>query len=195
MAKAQENQENHWPGFVDALSTIVMVVTFLLIILAIAIFVMSLRIVGGNPKIEATADLSLSSTNIEVAQSFKVADDPEEDAVDATELAVLQSKEAIILQFPQKTIKIDDVTKTKTISLAQENAKNFENPNYVVNAYFDPVVSYTKARRVAFYRVMSAREMLTEKGIAPERIQTFVREAPTSGRIDTIEISLNSGDK
>lgn len=33
--------ENHWPGFVDALSTIVMVVTFLLIILAIVIFVLS----------------------------------------------------------------------------------------------------------------------------------------------------------
>ena len=39
--RSAEEAENHWPGFVDALSTIVMVVTFLLIILAIAIFVLS----------------------------------------------------------------------------------------------------------------------------------------------------------
>lgn len=39
--RAAEEAENHWPGFVDALSTIVMVVTFLLIILAIVIFVLS----------------------------------------------------------------------------------------------------------------------------------------------------------
>jgi len=45
LAKAEQAEENHWPGFVDALSTIVMVVTFLLIILAIAIFVLSLKIV------------------------------------------------------------------------------------------------------------------------------------------------------
>ena len=39
--RSSEEAENHWPGFVDALSTIVMVVTFLLIILSIAIFVLS----------------------------------------------------------------------------------------------------------------------------------------------------------
>ncbi|MCF6325822.1 MAG: hypothetical protein L3J21_00865 [Devosiaceae bacterium] len=44
MARRAEEEENHWPGFVDALSTIVMVVTFLLIILGIVIFVISLQI-------------------------------------------------------------------------------------------------------------------------------------------------------
>lgn len=43
MARRQEEAENHWPGFVDALSTIVMVVTFLLIILGIVIFALSLQ--------------------------------------------------------------------------------------------------------------------------------------------------------
>lgn len=44
MARQQEEAENHWPGFVDALSTIVMVVTFLLIILGVVIFVLSMQI-------------------------------------------------------------------------------------------------------------------------------------------------------
>ena len=37
MAKRQEEEENYWPGFVDALSTIVMVITLLMIILVIVI--------------------------------------------------------------------------------------------------------------------------------------------------------------
>lgn len=44
MAHRQEEAENHWPGFVDALSTIVMVVTFLLIILGVVIFVIAQQI-------------------------------------------------------------------------------------------------------------------------------------------------------
>lgn len=43
MSKRREETENHWPGFVDALSTIVMVITFLLIILSIVIFILSQR--------------------------------------------------------------------------------------------------------------------------------------------------------
>lgn len=39
--RSAEAEENHWPGFVDALSTIVMVVTFLLIILAVVIAVLA----------------------------------------------------------------------------------------------------------------------------------------------------------
>ncbi|MEM6616952.1 MAG: hypothetical protein AAF619_10510 [Pseudomonadota bacterium] len=44
MARRKDEEENYWPGFVDALSTIVMVVTFLLIILAVVIFMASQNI-------------------------------------------------------------------------------------------------------------------------------------------------------
>ncbi|WP_375451375.1 hypothetical protein [uncultured Devosia sp.] len=44
MARLVEEEENYWPGFVDALSTIVMVVTFLLIILGVVIFAISTQV-------------------------------------------------------------------------------------------------------------------------------------------------------
>jgi len=44
MARRVEQEESYWPGFVDALSTIVMVVTFLLIILGVAIFAISTQV-------------------------------------------------------------------------------------------------------------------------------------------------------
>ncbi len=60
MARRAEEAENHWPGFVDALSTIVMVVTFLLIILGIVIFVISKNI---------STELAKSASEVEAAQS------------------------------------------------------------------------------------------------------------------------------
>ena len=59
MAKREAEAENHWPGFVDVLSTIVMVVTFLLIILGIVIFVISKNI---------STELAKSAQEIEAAQ-------------------------------------------------------------------------------------------------------------------------------
>ncbi len=42
MASAREEQvENHWPGYVDALTTMLMVLTFVMMILGIAVFAMS----------------------------------------------------------------------------------------------------------------------------------------------------------
>ncbi|MEO0410690.1 MAG: hypothetical protein AAF221_02460 [Pseudomonadota bacterium] len=44
MARKPEEEANHWPGFVDALSTIVMVITFLLILLGLTLFIMMQKI-------------------------------------------------------------------------------------------------------------------------------------------------------
>ncbi len=61
MARRQEEAENHWPGFVDALSTIVMVVTFLLIILGIVIFSLSQQIGKKLGEHQASADSKIES--------------------------------------------------------------------------------------------------------------------------------------
>ncbi len=42
MAQANNEQtENHWPGYVDALTTMLMVLTFVMMILGVAVFAMS----------------------------------------------------------------------------------------------------------------------------------------------------------
>lgn len=54
MARKPEEEANHWPGFVDALSTIVMVITFLLILLGLTLFIMM-------QKIQTDADVALNT--------------------------------------------------------------------------------------------------------------------------------------
>lgn len=60
MARKEAETENHWPGFVDVLSTIVMVVTFLLIILGVVIFVISENV---------AKELEKSAQKVEAAQA------------------------------------------------------------------------------------------------------------------------------
>lgn len=63
MARRAEEEENHWPGFVDALSTIVMVVTFLLIILVVVIVAISQQV---NPDF-SNQDTDSSAEQVEIA--------------------------------------------------------------------------------------------------------------------------------
>jgi len=99
MARRAEEEENHWPGFVDALSTIVMVVTFLLIILGIVIFVISLQI--NDPS--ASDDIVEKGTQIAelqqeladviqvVSQQTEVIEGQEKEIEDLTETAIQSS--------------------------------------------------------------------------------------------------------
>jgi hypothetical protein len=47
MAANTDDQENHWPGYVDALTTMTMVLTFIMMVLGISIFTLSQNVSRG----------------------------------------------------------------------------------------------------------------------------------------------------
>ncbi|VAW23810.1 hypothetical protein MNBD_ALPHA11-997 [hydrothermal vent metagenome] len=99
MARRAEEEENHWPGFVDALSTIVMVVTFLLIILGIVIFVISLQINDPvDQEDERTSGIQIAELEQELAevtevvtQQTEVIEEREQEILELTESAAQTS--------------------------------------------------------------------------------------------------------
>lgn len=104
--RSSEEPENHWPGFVDALSTIVMVVTFLLIILSIAIFVLSQSL--AKSYIESQAEITeqgggdAQSDNLHRAsKDFESEKKPEEVSPSSESVAednAKAAKEAIVVE-------------------------------------------------------------------------------------------------
>jgi outer membrane protein OmpA-like peptidoglycan-associated protein len=65
MAAANENDENHWPGYVDALTTMTMMLIFVMMILAVAMFSMSENVSRGLvEKIAQSAGLSISGEGL-----------------------------------------------------------------------------------------------------------------------------------
>ena len=188
MAQAQED-ENHWPGFVDALSTIVMVVTFLLIILAIAIFVMSLQIAKGFADNNTTDVLLDTSTNMKVSEKVIVESTEEVDVPsDASAVAVIDADDRFFFQFDGLTIALDDDSAGRLMPFVEKTEPIRDGRKYVVQSYFDPSIGYTKAKRLAYYRMLAVRGALSENGVAAEEIEIYVREAPTLDRINTVEI-------
>jgi len=95
MARRAEEEENHWPGFVDALSTIVMVVTFLLIILGIVIFVISLQINDPTDREDdrssgiqiAVLEQELAEVTEVITQQTEVIEEQEKEILELTESA------------------------------------------------------------------------------------------------------------
>ncbi len=65
MAGANENDENHWPGYVDALTTMTMMLIFVMMILAVAMFNMSESVSRGLvEKIAQSAGVSISGEGL-----------------------------------------------------------------------------------------------------------------------------------
>jgi outer membrane protein OmpA-like peptidoglycan-associated protein len=65
MAGANEQDENHWPGYVDALTTMTMMLIFVMMILAVAMFNMSENVSRGLvEKIAQSAGLSISGDGL-----------------------------------------------------------------------------------------------------------------------------------
>jgi hypothetical protein len=71
-----EGEANHWPAFVDVLTTVIMVVTFMLVIMSAAIMVLSKRVIAEireQAKVEAQADASGGPTMQELKAQLAAA--------------------------------------------------------------------------------------------------------------------------
>ena len=108
MARRAEEEENHWPGFVDALSTIVMVVTFLLIILVVVIVVISQQV---NPETDQN----------EAAQSD-------------TQVAELEQKIAEITEVVAEQTQTIDAQEKTIQEMSQQAAQAESTPSVVADA-------------------------------------------------------------
>ncbi|MEO1014526.1 MAG: hypothetical protein AAFX08_04985 [Pseudomonadota bacterium] len=189
MAQSQQ-EENHWPGFVDALSTIVMVVTFLLIILAIAIFVMSLKIAETTANIETEARVGAATTNVERSEKVEVDENPVQTETGASTASVTELNERFLLTFSDLTVSVDDAAKARMGAFVERNGVLESGRRLVVTSYFGAGTSYTKAQRVAYYRLLSVRGSLAESGMAIDAMSIFVKEAPSTELEGVVEVAL-----
>lgn len=185
-AAEAEQDENHWPGFVDALSTIVMVVTFLLIILAIAIFALSLNVA----KVAATTPTPIETTNMEVAMEIPVEPNPVELESSSPAQVLFRSDRAVVLRFEGTTLAIDPSAQELFNSHMDGRSDELADAQLILTAYFAAdEAGYAKNQRIGYYRAMAVRNLLLGKGYAPDQLQVFVREAPAETRIDTVEVT------
>ncbi len=122
MARRAEQEDNHWPGFVDALSTIVMVVTFLLILLVVVIVVISQQISPEGEILEERAsEIQMASLQQEIVKLQEVVVEQvetleqREQQLEETEKVVTQQSEEIE-EKEQEISELKDQTDPTSVS-------------------------------------------------------------------------------
>lgn len=114
MARKPEEEANHWPGFVDALSTIVMVITFLLILLGLTLFIMMQKIQADANVVTNTQVLSEAAGGAQAINDEKTQSSMEQASSSASKSSQVSELQEKLQQAQQEIEKL----KTQTQQMA-----------------------------------------------------------------------------
>jgi len=226
MARRHEEEENYWPGFVDALSTIVMVVTLLMIILVIVIFVITqmiektvivadivdtppppliqmestktVGVVSPEKSQEVTQEVDPDATNNLRIQSRTVVDEKkvvvtteEEAELDPAENAIVVTSAQSILSvlYLGKGVELNGDAITDITEFLQKNSETLIDQRITVYSFYDPKSpALSQAKRKAYFRLLSIRNVLIANGIFGDNLTVNVRPAPTDQEINQVRV-------
>ncbi len=216
MSGGGEEQDHSWPAFVDALTTMTMILTFVMLILAVAM---------------ASMMENVSKNFIErIAKSQNIATHPNATVEDLTELVIeglrgknptttqiktleTQEKHQVVNEAkPDEVIaqqrveaKVSDTLLTLTYQkratqldeTATQQIESFLKSSPVVGAASIIEVraladvgsgNLSDARRIAYYRGMVVRSALIKAGLAPEKVAIKVDEGSNGTEADVVKI-------
>jgi hypothetical protein len=173
-------EQNYWPGFVDALSNVVLTLVFVLVVFVFAL------VISAN-KVEERA-----TQIIQEACQSKATDKTTEDEK-ATQhikgLVKIVDKDSIItLNFPFSISDLDEKSLEDLDVVLNEYKTRFTNHRITLRSTTGKE-SYSAARRLAYYRVLNLRNhLINRKDCSPFSISNQIVESqePTDGRVEII---------
>jgi hypothetical protein len=218
MASASDENENHWPGYVDALTTMTMMLIFVMMILSIAMFSMSENVSRSLvEKIAESAGVTVSGENLtteDLAQ--KVSEKIEEkklrevvkagqglpgeerkissgaDAItrkDNEPVQTARSPALLTLTFKPRAISLDEPSHGEMKAFLEGSGHVSGEGRMELRAYANAEAGgISDSRRVAYYRAMTIRTRLIALGIAASRITVMVEDRPVAEQAEIVQI-------
>jgi len=172
---------NYWPGFVDALTNVVIAMIFVIVVLAIALSFavqmmakkMAAEIVEKNSAAQAASSsppAPPAPTELDTDVLIPVTGD---DRVPATEVVIKKTDRRLQLEFAATALNLDPAASQKlTDAVAGLNPKNGTLTVQIVA--FGPGMQLSENQRNAFVRVLSVRNQLIKLGYPANRINTRI---------------------
>ncbi len=184
--------QNFWPGFVDALSNLVLTLVFIMVIFVLALFYLSAKV--SQTKIEALCPATkaeLADTQQELEETklalqtalSQIGQVKKQEEVKVKKAPSIQlgkitteatnSGEAIIIRFPVGEVELDSealLTLDKVIVPLMASGQKIK-ANYTSTPGPE---TYSEGKRLAFFRAVAIRNYLIEKGIAKSDIDSKV---------------------
>jgi hypothetical protein len=220
MAGSAAEEENHWPGYVDALTTMTMMLIFVMTILAIAIFGLSQNVsrsmvekiakaanIDSVDSSESTEDLAsrvmarleTATRDTMVAKAEpppEVTQEPAHQMASSTQAAKEQPRPASVTEN-QAFITVAFQRRATGVddeTNARIKAVMAEGGHLAkgieIKAYADKMGAISDSRRVAFYRLLNLRNQLIAMGVPADRIKARIEDAASQESTDLVRIDL-----
>ncbi len=182
-------EQNYWPGFVDALSNVVLTLVFVLVIFVFALVMASSKVAERVEK-RVRSEMS-ENRETEVPESKGAPISVESKALDQMRVGAVGLKgedSGVILEYPQGVTEMDEKSAElleKELRAKQQAAgKNHK----VILKSFVGAETYSAARRFAYYRAINVRNRLIKLGEDPKNITMSIvtPPQPQDGRVEIV---------
>jgi hypothetical protein len=241
MSHGSEEGDNYWPGYVDALTSMVQVLAFVMMMLALAVFSLSQsaskhaveviakavnadvkpndnikqmtqavmdrlrRLKSADSTTEANKPPEISAEGPE-NKPADPANDPRSEKIVGMRFSGQRSRDnQTPVQTPPDAPRITVNFEDRSFRIAQERAQSMakfvdENKvveraqNVIINAYaYSGDGALSEARRLAYYRAMTARKQLVDEKVRPDSIRINVYDTADKEKGSTVEMIVAAG--
>ena len=183
-------EQNFWPGFVDALSNLVLTLVFVMVIFVLALFYLSSKVTQSKmdalcpatktelEQVKKDLEETRSALRVALAEAGQVkarVDVSEKKTVPitknkvSTETSVIGS--AIIIRFPIGVAELDDGAKAVLDKALAPILATGEQVKASLNAVPGPE-TYSEGKRLSFFRAVAIRNYLISKGVSKDSIES-----------------------
>ncbi len=178
---AKQPESNPWPGFVDALSTTLLVFVFLVVVLILVVTALSVQVGFDIAKavIETQKQAAGKKDDLQSGQQATVDAEIEKEIVSEATDVVLESQVEAEVKEKLIRIKYQDFSSR----LTEDAKKDFESwidekydeikekPVFIISLLTQKGVAKTVAYEIAFNRITQIRKILVDKGLPSENIK------------------------
>jgi Na+-transporting methylmalonyl-CoA/oxaloacetate decarboxylase gamma subunit len=219
MAGAASEDENHWPAYVDALTTMTMMLIFVMTILAVAIFGLSQNVsrnmvekiakavnidaTNGNETTDKLAERVMAKLEAASSETMVAKLDPSQihepdHKLNSTTVAdknlsptpaLVEQSAAFITVAFQKRATGLDNETSEKIKYAMSEGGHLQG-GIEIKAFVDKNGAVSDSRRIAFYRLLNLRTQLIAMGMSPERIKARIEDSAGNDNGDLVRIDL-----
>jgi len=209
MAGGGGKDSNYWPGFVDALTNVVIAMVFVIVVLAISLSfsaqLLAKRMAAKVASLEQEAVSRASA--VEPASNGACIDQPppaelhsrnvievrgNEAAVKAASGSVRAADSFLVLEFAPGALTLDAPAAEKLASSLSAVKEKLAGGGKVQVLARGPLMEISDNQRSAFLRIMAVRNVLIDQGIASERIEPRI-DTDTKASSATVSIEIEGG--
>jgi len=196
--------QNYWPGFVDALSNVVLTLVFVLVIFVFALVMatskveesMEMRIRKEMAEHVAASEKGIDSESSTVSEGhgedgisqIKIESKPAE-KMKAGVVKIGRSISGVILNFPLSVVEMDEKSSGQLLEDLENKKESIGDKHKIKMFSIVGREAYSVAHRFAYYRAISVRNLLIEKlGESPENITVSIvtPPQPEDGRVEIV---------